>query len=325
VRWLSAALSLALLGAIAGCSREPEAVHIDLSRIAAERSFPAPEAKPLTPPRPMPAARRSVAPVPPQELLLGASEERLQAVLDAIAENRRATEATIRRRLERVYLADVARLRDQRRRALEPAHQALLDDAYLRLREVFERHAESRFRPQVELALRVGWPDPDPDSRQPTAPRVAELRRVLKEIDRDYRLERDALLAATLAVIDGELGALQAGMARLEAEALDRAGREAQERARAGEIGALAQAPVPAGLRLPALPEVTTRVPAQGQPIGPPRIEAPDLAATDRAMLEAELRIFLAHMGYRLASGPDAGRDATQEFIRWRTEFQPGR
>lgn len=319
------ALGLALFGILAGCAREPEAVFIDLSRV------PLPARRPTLPdvpqaPEPAVGSTTATLPaIPSQELLLGANEKRLQAVLDEIARNRRDTEAAVRKRLERAYLADVQRARTARRQELEPKHEALLDEVYAGLRAVFERYANQRYLPQVELALRVGWPDPDPESTRTAPARVVELRKRLAELDGEYRRERDARFAAAYEVIDAELSGLLTEMARLEAEALDRATREAAARARATEVEALAKSPMRKNVRLPALPKVTVTTRAPDPPIEAPRLATPDFGDVDQRLLESELRIFLAHRGYRRAGRPHGVRDATQEFIEWRKPFHAGR
>lgn len=319
------AIGLALAGLLAGCAREPEAVFVDLSRV------PLPERRPALPevpkaPRPKVGSVTATIPaIPSQELLLGANEKRLQAVLDEVARNRRNTEAAVRKRLERAYLADVQRARAARRQELEPKHEALLDEVYAGLREVFESYANRRFRPQVELALRAGWPDPDPESVRKAPEPVVELRKQLAELDAGYRRERDARLAAAYEIIDTELSSLAAEMARLESEALDRATREAVARARTTEVEALAKSPMRKNVLLPALPEETVTTRAPDPPIEAPKLVTPDFRDVDRALLESELRIFLAHRGYRFAPKGARARDATQEFIEWRKPFQSGR
>lgn len=319
------ALGLALLGFLVGCAREPEAVFVDLARVPSETHLPAIPQVTRAPKPTLGATTGTIPAVPPQDLLLGANERRLQSVMDEIAKNRRDTEAAVRKRLERAYLADVQRARTARRDELGPQHTALLDKVYAELRQVFEKHASRRFLPQVELAMRVGWPDPDPKSTRTAPPRVIELREALAEIDADYRRERDEMLAKAYAIIDTQLSALESEMARLEAEAIERASHEAIARARASEVEALEKAPMRKNAKLPALSQESVTTQAPDPPIEAPKLETPDFRDVDRQLLQSELRIFLAHRGYRRAARPSEGRDATQEFIEWRKPFHAGR
>jgi hypothetical protein len=183
--------------------------------------------------------------------------------------------------------------------------------------------------------LLAGFPDPNPESKPPDNPlppalkkrfdETVALREQLKEIDREFKADVEHILATVQDLVASELTAMRLRIEQFKDELDRRAAEEAdaQVRETVGELGL--ELIAPQNLVMDATSARTVTIGAE-----PPFRPAPDVPSAgilqgkaDRErLIRHELEIWLGLNRYTLAAG---GRDATNEFLRWRSQFEVGR
>lgn len=236
--------------------------------------------------------------------------------------------------LQDKYLSEVDARAGAARDELVLKHKALFDAAQASIAELFQAYAKERGLPGLRLSLRVGFPDPDPDSariadtrslRQQRDYRIAkELRQEINKLDANYR-------AAALAIMNKVDGQVKEDFANLSRdidswrkEALDRARREAEELAEqvnrpiTGDLESSLQE------KLGARPGIVASMPAVKSTVQAPAVKPNDATGPRRAILQGQVRLWERLNGYTLVDRPDKARDATQDFLAWRRTYQVG-
>ena len=314
----------------AACAKAPPpaAVWIDVDRLAPATT---PVRRTPAPPRPPERLDSRTAGLPARPATRLVAEAGIDGAQLAREVDQAQAEslARLRRRLAQVYAREGDRFARAQMRLLGDPYRTAIEGFYPEYRRAFEAYAEKRLVPSARLAFIVGAKDPNPED-VPTPPetltplgrvlavRASGARKILRRLDGEFDgvvmefLEKvaqtgDAATAATLAAI------------RRNREALNRQ--------------ALAEAALPMGLRggqaitldlaragiakAPAVPARSVVLPAIPAPPAAPRVESPKALADERARLLGEARVWAAVRGLRL---DPKGRDATPEFIRWKTQ-----
>jgi hypothetical protein len=228
--------------------------------------------------------------------------------------------------------AKVLRVKNQQ--DLKNTLSQLTDEFSAQLKGLFARFAEQRLPKVIELSNLVGYPDPNPTSTPPRRPvtpyaqhQLDEAKRVrgeLAAIDHDFEQEKNILLNQLKLDSEMDRANLETEIKDYQAELDRRAARLAAE-----EVPTNAKA---LGLRL-VHPEalVVSAIPARklAIPGEPPLATAPQVPseqiprgfAERLRLIRQELAIWLALN--RCRESP-AGRDATQEFQKWREKYKAG-
>lgn len=326
-------LGLALLAALAGCGNPPERVWVDHSRVPPDPDrFGTPTATPK-PPAGLPARTGSL-PALPARTFADESSPRMAQALAEVERNRRDATRQLRNRLIRLAESELRRRREALRGELDADREARLKEIDARIRAEFERVALLRGELLTRYTFLVASPRLEPVPPPPTgdSPVLRErytegllLRSEIIALDAAYLESRRALQASGQAELDRLLTDFEVRLARLAEEARQRAADEADELLRRSYENINLRPGTEGDLRLPAVAGAQVTRPATRSPRPAPKLDFEPLStpAEQRAMLERDARIWAESRGYELVRGR-AGRDATKEFLEWRTRHRAG-
>lgn len=302
-------------------------VSVDLSRVpqatgpagAPPKIIVAPSASPqdLSVQGVAPTSRRAGVAASDVSEVIAEIEQRRKQTADRITEVAEQSAQNQSSALEQSLIAD------RNRRYYE-----WLDEAAARTRVPFDRIAPKIGALRLELSNIVPFPATQPrtpprdEIAEREQARAAEIVRQITTLEQEYRREVDAIYSAVEQRLRTQkledTSTVVAFRARL---------REAQARAQRalgasmpviGSLGKTAQAPGP----LPAAPgksarTSTTPSPSISLPGSKPKIPA-------QTILQQDLAMFLSLKGYVLAKPGETARDATSEFIQWRSQNNLG-
>ncbi|MBV6459084.1 MAG: hypothetical protein HONBIEJF_02224 [Fimbriimonadaceae bacterium] len=330
-QWLGATLMAAML---CGCSKPNPVVYVDLSKIPI--SAPPPTMAAPTPSTPLAdsAAGGTLPAIPERNLFRGGSQERIKSALAMVEANRRRGIENQLDALQAKYLAEVDARAASAREELVLKHRALFDSAHASISALFSAYAAERGLPGLRLALRVGFPDPDPDSqriadtrslRQQRDYRIAkELRQEINKLDADYKAKALAILNRVEDQVKSDFAQLSRDLDSWRKEALDRARQEAEALAErvnrpfTGDLESSLQE------KLGARPGVVVSIPAVRSTLQQPSVDPADATETWQEIARGQVRLWARLNGYTLVDRPGLGRDATQDFLAWRRTYQVG-
>lgn len=322
------ALSIGCL--LVGCQPAPERVYVDLDSVT-ERPFLALEAVPPAEWSPVLAQMLEIQGLPESEIQVESAEELAKRGLEALElSQERALQDTLER-LRRAYLLEVRRFESERRQEIMARQEILLNEAYDELYARFLAMAQETGPRYWELSWLSGFPDPDPQSRRrPISARAFEVAyferaRQLREEIEALHLEHRSGIVDVLDRLDSDLIA-ELAQVEAEVEAIRR-DRELQARIDAEEIARATLEEIQATtieLRrtLPAIPAVAVRIEGSERLPALPSMAPDRRTESHKSMMEQQLEVFARVQGYELVQRPQAGRDATEEFIQWREKFQ---
>lgn len=234
--------------------------------------------------------------------------------------------ATYRRKADRLRIDQLAHFAQLRSDALDGANQVIS--------EKYKAYADQKGPLVIRLALLAGFPDPDPESRRtPSVTDVAgkrqfaemkDLRLKIKSLDEGFDAAIQEVLRKTNKLTDAQIEELRSELERqiaTEEASVKHLAAEEFEKSRKELRPLLADQPP---LALHAVPAATMKFPEAS--VQPPEVPSPvvseELRKEPRNRLEAELRIWLSLNHYQLVA-KGKGRDATQEFLRWKQTIDP--
>jgi exonuclease VII large subunit len=295
---------------------------------------------PVTPQAPPALAPASLIlpPLPEQVVDVGDNQTRLRQVQEVIARNREQALRQIANRLRESYLQEIRRLERERLAELEPEARAAIEAALARLREIFIAYADERGPLLIRLSLIVGFPDPDPESRvRPTVDtplarlrfaEAVEFRTQIANLDAQYEASVQRLFTDVADTQAIDVARIRAEIAEMQARADERAREEAFRQVQLEQEQIRSVLADQSAMVVPADPGAAVTIPGSDPPVPPPAVPTPGRAETlarFREAVENDLQIWAAVRGYTLTTRGAAGRDATSEFIEWRTTRLGGR
>jgi len=323
-----------LAGGLFGCGKPDPVVFVDISKVPI--SVPPETMAAPTPSTPMAdTASRGVLPaIPERNLFRGGSQERIKSALAMVEANQRRGIDNQREALQDKYLGEVDARAASAREELALKHKSLFDGAHSSISELFRSYAEERGLPGLRLALRVGFPDPDPNSqriadtrslRQQRDYRIAkELRQEINKLDAEYKAQALAILSKVEDQVKTDFAQLSRDLDAWRKDALDRARREAE--ALAEQVNRPFTGDLESSLqeKLGARPAVVVSVPAVRSTLPQPSVTPSDPTETWKAIVRGQVRLWARLNGYTLVDRPGNARDATQDFLAWRRTYQVG-
>lgn len=318
-----AAFGILLIG---GCSAPPVRVFVDLDRVPKSQDIVLAPVESIR----LPALERkaSLPARPAAELFFGNNEPRLRTVEQQLREARHALFDRLRADLERAKLAEVRRIERDDLAKLDMKKRERIDALFAALWIVFVQHADRQFPPLVKLTQLVGFPDPGPNAEvksgiRTLSPKWAatapELRAQIDSVQASYYREVAKLTNDAYGEMDGWLLALKAKIIELQAKALEDALAEAERLSKLNESILLAER-VRKSAKLDAVPSKTIVASAPSVTMSLPKPSLNPNSVDERV---TETKIWAAGRGYELVSR-GKGRDATEEFLKWRTDFLAG-
>lgn len=313
---------------LAGCNQtESPKVYVDLDQLAT--SIPAAVPIQTQGPSKQISVSSHISGSRAETLFLGLSESELTQILKKSASSQ---ETSIRRIFDqRLAVLDSQLESDasKLRRGLEPTHQSILDDAFLAIREPFERFAAKAGDLTIELTSLIAFPDEKQDAtgwnevqRKQRQDRADDIRTELKRLEQQFQDERDEILSRATGIIAEDLRAIarkseinRKEQINLLLKNLDSLRTEAKAQATLSpRVKRTYALPGNAGTSLSVSGEVAkTNLPVAGESYSSPRWIAQEKA-----------KIFASVRGYTLVSKRSAEKDATKECIAWLKEYWAG-
>lgn len=335
-RRLYAAILVGMAALVVGCGKSTaERVFVDMDRVFAASPAPSLRLEPLPqPPNATPSITVS-QPGLPSTSTTDRTLERLEMAKQLIAANRGKSIASLSSMLKQIYLAQAKDKIDRMEHDQQPETDAILDAVLTDLRAMFVRYGEERGPLLAHLGALARSNDladeqvPDGADAIETSriEKANKLRAESRKLDAEYDSQAQVLLDAAYAKISDAIGKLEAEASRVRAEAEAKAQAEAESKATKTqtEIDVQLQGLVPDAL--PTVPARQVNVP--GSPALP---EAPN-DKTDtlfgsleerRRLLDHEVDIWVKTTGRTRASSKLGARDATEDFLRWRSAHTVG-
>lgn len=330
--WLTCS-TLTLL--LSGCIPQPakESVYINWAAVESAFAEPLPRKVPgQEEPAPAPGLKIEIPPLPATVLSnpKGKDEVQIQASIEAA---RLKARRQLQNRLREVYFQELDRQQEEAIAALNPAMAQETERARQKQMAVFHQYAEDKGFKLARLALLAGFPDPDPNSKNPK-PEFAiakrfraeadSIRKDLKDLDARYDMAVQEILRNLEGSKDQMLTALKAKFVEARASAEERAGREASEQMTKlnkafGQTLAEARE-----ISVPGQPGKTLQAPPMDVRGKLPKLVPLPLAGSRESDLRNQLTIWKSVKGYRIVTAPSDGRDGTSEFLEWLRTHLPG-
>jgi len=344
-----------------GCSRAPEAVFVDLERIVRQEQQPHAMVLPALP-RLQPAIilpRIATLPRTAGIVILDQAGGKIDEARRLIEADRRQAIQTLTQRLRLVQTDKFDAERIKAIDELEKAQIAQLQALYARLMVIFEAYARERGPKTVRAdLLQVRNPELYPSRNTPAdfakltgkkpisgtpvevspsaippsfteqqRAELIELAAQIKALDRQYEAEANQLLASTIAQITSNERAILEEIDRQYRASLTQAQRSAQETIEGRRA--------PTNLNLSQNRSVVVSA-VEGRSVGVPGSTGAAAVVNGLALdpivdaqhirrsIEQQLEIWLKTRGLVRARTRRAGREATDEFIEWRTSHRLG-
>lgn len=251
--------------------------------------------------------------------------------VNEIEQRQREAILVLQQRLRKVYEAEVRRAKRRADQTLDASRARAYADANDKLWESFNRYAEERSPLVAELALLVGWPDPNPHSKgdpaqlapipKATFLRAKALRESLNLLDDQFIEEVRQAFQLAKEATDDEVKKAEQQVEQVRLAMNQKADQEAfrQVRATPKELGL--QLSGPSTVVLPAVPTIKVKMLKPPHLPATARVRSLQIGARDpdrRWLIQHDLDIWLHLQRHFLAPRSSAARDATEEFLTWR-------
>ena len=327
---------LALGMSLAGCVSSSSApVYVDVDQVIAAEQ--APELKNTPPPRPKPP----LAPVVVKQAGLPASRttdrtlQRLETAKRLISENRSRSIAALSSMLKRIYLAQAEDQIAKNSKELQPGADSIIAAAYEKVRLALDSYGQERGPLLAQLNAWVGnidladqaIPDHADAVMKVNIPKANLVRAQIRSLDSKYNAEAAKILADAQAQIDSQIAALtlQANQTRATAQAKAQKEAESQATKTQTSLDVQVQQLVPESLPSEPAREVTV-------PGTRPMLQAPidnekpifGSLAERRHLLDQQVDIWIRTTGHTRSTTPKGVRDATEDFLQWRSAHKVG-
>ncbi len=337
---LASATSIGLLfpclTLLIGCEPvKSERVYVDLDRVLAAEPAPPAIALPVIHVQPLTGPLVVKQSGLPATSTTDRTEKRLETAKQLIAKNRSDSIAALSSMLKRVYLAraedEIAKIDNES----QPQHDTILSDAVERVRKAFDAYSAERGPLLLRLNLLARntnlQVEPVPDEavgyRKTRIEEANRIRDQIRSLDARYDAEAGAILTNAEKDFRAEVSAVQkqAQKARTDAEA--KAISDAERQATVAQTSLDVQLTKLVPESLPAVPSREVTVP------GPPLIggqltdkHRPLFGSLEerRRTLDREIEIWTASTGRTRSANPKGVRDATEDFLRWKSAHRVG-
>lgn len=325
-----AAILIGLSLGLIGCQQAAPIVYVDLSRVPVE----------------MPAAIKSIElPSSPSEAKVTKTVAIEDRAARLVSVDRQHTAAAIRNllesesaearrvisdRLKQYYQSEIDDFFDNEYAALAPAAQAAWKEYRDKVRPIFEKYALERGPLVVALTVLTEFPNPealvkkDPEADpavQARTEKIRDLQRKIALLDQQYEIDMIKLDSETRTKIEGSETEMNARVEAKRKEINERAEREAKQQVSV-RADVLNERLVGVGAsKLPSHKGASLSVQLGAASNGFKGVPSTSRALVPAADVHRQLQMWLALNGFDLADSPSGGRDATQDFIKWRSSL----
>jgi hypothetical protein len=319
-----------LIFSLLGCQQVAPIVYVDLDKVPLDKPK---SIESLEIPAGFQSAkvRKSLSIESRPERIVRVDRDHSAAAIKRLLEAESAdARKTISERLKQYYQSEIDEFFDKEYENLGPEAQEAWRGYRDLVRPIFEKYAKERGPLVVALTVMTEFPNPealvkiDPEADpaiQARTERIRDIQRQIALLDRNYDLEIEKLDGKTRLTIQDREQAMNDRVEAKRKEINDRAEREARQQVnvRTDVLNERLVSMVEARLRpakggsesveLSAAQSGVKGVPSTRRQIVPP------------ADAHRQLQMWLALNGYDLADSPVGVRDATQDFIKWRTSL----
>ena len=268
------------------------------------------------------------------ENLRGDEKRRIR---DEVERQTKAAIATITTRLLDYYKREVDQFYEDELAKYDPLKAKLNQDYLNSVRTIFEKSANERGPLLTRLTFLTKFPPPDAtklvtvtsdqsDRDKKKATDIQGLQKSIAAIDAKYIGELDQLKAKNKALLDEEGKNLADLVNQKQKEINIRAENEATMLVRHFSSGLSERIFTRSTFQLHEIPTKTVNFPKIYSQPGAPRVpfDRAQLDADNKAELAKELETFLSLKRYERSPVANGARDATAEFIEWRTNLKSG-
>lgn len=315
--------------ALAGCASRLRPVYVDVDAIVRESSRGEANIQLPSPPPPMPGMTFSIR--GRQERIVRDQGEKIATSIAQIEKAQQDATRLLESRLRALYASEIARFARERLAKVDQERTDALQSVNSPIWKAFEDYGHKRGPLMAALAVDVGWPDPNPNSRGDVSTmnivqkkiflRDKQLRADIAALDQAFSKQMASLMAQVQAKSEADLLAAKQAITAFQEELNKKADAEAarQVRATPKELDIRL-----AGARttiLPAVPAQSIQIPP-GSPIpAAPQVPSSGIGngpEDRRKMVEQELRSWLGLNRLTLARPGRGVPDETEEFRAWR-------
>ena len=325
-----------LIFILAGCSRQPETVYVDLGQVPVFVSHPVstPQLKPDQGNLDLPSSR--TIPGQPEleiENLKANDKKAIQAEVEKETDN---AIQIISKRLHGYYSREIDDFYKAEFSQLGPYNQSLRDDSLREIRTIFEASAKKRGPILTRLTFMTKFP-PNlnivPFDEKTLTPaqikrrtEIQDLKRSIVALDLQYDKDIIDLEKRNGTKLEAETERILASIAARQKQIDVRAADEATKLVKRFSSGISERIFSRYTFQLKELPTKTVNFPKMPAQSGVPRVtfERNLQNRDDRADLTKELEAFLSLNHYNRVTDAQRAKDVTKEFIEWRTNLKSG-
>jgi hypothetical protein len=204
-----------------------------------------------------------------------------------------------------------------------------LEKAFQQIRDIFLKYAEPIGEAQYFLAAMVRFPDPDPlsqraivsqapwDSRR--TEHIKKLRSQIQKLDVQFWKEVHLLLWKIESDHEVSVQTLKKRVLKLLADYRAVAGESAKEILK-GALGGMTPQRKELSIRLPAL--ASEEVQLTKRTLSPVEKFSERRKSYSEDVLKVQAELWADLNGYQLTNNPKIGKNLTQEFIRWKKQYE---
>ena len=322
---------------IAGCSRPPTSVFVDLNLVTVDKVKPTKSSE-LKPD--IPQANSVGARTLPGESAMeveNLKSDQKAAIRKEVDQQTNEAIATISGRLQDYYRREIDDFYRAEFAKLGPLKQSLEADYLKAIRPLFERAADKRAPLLTRLTFLTKFPPPETDlirlegeklskAEDKRLTEVRDLQRQIIEIDKQFIAEKKDLDLKNSSKLDNEAESIDLRLTTKHKEINSRANDEATRLVKRFSSNLSQRIFSRYTFQLKEIPTKTINFPKTDAPLAVPRVtfDGAQSKNNERAELLKELASFLRINHYQRAGTPEGAKDVTKEFIEWRTNLKSG-
>ncbi len=317
-----------------GCQQVAPLVYVDLARVPIEKPKGLKSMELASTPA-SPKTKKTISVESrPERIVKADREHSAKAIRDLLESESAEARKVISERLKQYYQTEIDEFFDKEYANLAPAAQEAWKGYRDKVHPIFDEYAKQRGPLVVALTVLTEFPNPeqlvkvDPEADpaiQSRAEKIRDLQRQINLLDRKYELEIAKLDARTRTSIQDSEEAMNAKVEEKRKEINERAEREAKQQVSVRTDVLNERLVGIKSINLPARAGTSQTVELGAADSGFKGVTSSSRNVVPPVDVHRQLQTWLALNGYDLADSPVGVRDATQDFVKWRTSLSSQR